>query len=242
MTKVGLTEYKVWDRTTRIFHWLNMLSMLVLIACGVALLNAGAMGIPNDGKILLKVVHVWAGYVFAINLTWRLIWAFIGGPFARWRALLPFGKGYGAALSAYVSGQKTSYLGHNPLGRLAVTVLLIALTLQMVTGLVLAGTDIYYPPFGAMIAEWVAAPGVDPAAIMPYDRSMVDPDAFSEMRAFRRGYVQTHVANFYAILALVVLHVAAVVWTENKHGGSIVSAMFSGRKALAEKPEDLPSE
>lgn len=233
-----LTEYKVWDRTTRIFHWVNVLAMLVLIAFGVALLNAGALGASNDGKIMLKTIHVYAGYVFAVNLAWRLVWAFIGGPFARWRSVLPGGKGYGAALKAYISGEKTSYLGHNPLGRIAVTVLLIALTVQAVTGLVLAGTDIYYPPFGGMIAEWIAAPGVNPADILPYDRSLVDPEAYSEMRAFRGGYIQTHVNNFYIILSLVVMHIGAVVWTENRHGGSIVSAMFSGKKALKETPED----
>jgi len=238
MATATLTQYKVWDRTTRIFHWVNLLAMLVLIACGVALLNAGSLGIPNDGKILLKVVHVYAGYVFAVNLAWRLIWAFIGGPFVRWRSLLPFGNSYIAALKAYVSGEKTSYLGHNPLGRLAVTLMLIALTVQAVTGLVLAGTDIYYPPFGGMIAEWIAAPGVDPSAILPYDRSMVNPDDYADMRAFRSNFLSTHVNNFYAILALVILHIAAVIWTDNRHGGGIISAMFTGRKALAEKPVD----
>lgn len=233
-----LTEHKVWDRTTRLFHWINLLAMLVLIACGVALLNAGTLGATNDGKIVLKTVHVYAGYVFAVNLGWRLIWAFVGGPFARWRSILPFGKGYGAALKSYMSGDRTSYKGHNPLGRIAVTVLLIALVVQASTGLVLAGTDIYYPPFGAMIAEWVAAPGVNPSDILPYDRSLVDPDAYAEMRAFRSNFLSTHVANFYVILSLVVLHIAAVVWTENKHGGGIISAMFTGRKVLADDPED----
>ncbi|WP_262695491.1 cytochrome b/b6 domain-containing protein [Kordiimonas aquimaris] len=235
---MALTEYKVWDRTTRIFHWINVLAVLVLIACGVALLNAGKMGIPNDGKIILKTVHVYAGYVFAINLAWRLVWAFIGGPFARWRAILPFGKGYMAQLKAYMSGEKTAYRGHNPLGRLAVTALLIAMTTQAVTGLVLAGTDIYYPPFGAMIAEWIAAPGVDPSAILPYDRSLVDPAAYDEMRSFRRDFLDVHVQNFYIIISLIVLHIAAVVWTENKHGGGIVSGMFTGRKVLNSTPED----
>lgn len=238
MTTATLTEYKVWDRTTRIFHWVNVLAMLVLIACGVALLNASVLGITNDGKVVLKTVHVYAGYIFAANLGWRLVWAFIGGPFSRWRAFLPFGNGYGAALKAYVSGDRTSYKGHNPLGRLAVSVLLIVMTVQASTGLVLAGTDIYYPPFGAWIAEWVAAPGVNPADILPYDRSLVDPDAYAEMRSFRSGYLSTHIANFYIILALVFLHIGAVVWTDNQHGGGIISAMFTGRKALAQDPED----
>ena len=238
MVGVTHTEYKVWDRTTRIFHWVNVLTILVLIACGVALLNARSLGIPNEGKILLKTVHVYAGYVFALNLGLRLVWAFMGGPYARWRALLPFGAGYGQAFKRYISGEQTSYKGHNPIGRLAVTALLIVMTIQAVTGIVLAGTDIYYPPFGGMIAEWVAAPGVDPADILPYDRSLVDPDAYQEMRAFRSGYLSTHITNFYIIIALIVLHVAGVVWSENKHGGGIVSSTFSGKKMLREKPED----
>lgn len=238
LSDAALTEFKVWDLTTRLFHWINVLAMLVLIACGVALLNASAMSIPNEGKVVLKTVHVYAGYVFAANLAWRLVWGFVGGPFARWRRVLPFGKGYGASLKAYMAGEKTTYLGHNPLGRIAVTLLLIALTVQAVTGIVLAGTDIYYPPFGAMMAEWVAAPGVDPSQIKPYDRSLVDSDAWSEMRAFRRRFLDPHIANFYVILTLAVLHIVAVVWTENRHGGGIISAMFTGRKTVQGTPED----
>jgi len=233
-----LTSYKVWDHTTRIFHWLNFLSILVLIGAGVVILNAKAFGVATEGKILLKTIHVYAGYVFALNLAWRLVWAFVGGPFARWRALLPFGKGYGAALAAYISGEKTSYQGHSPLGRLAVTALLIVLTVQAVTGLVLAGTDIYFPPFGGWISAWVAAPGVDPATLVPYAKDMLDADAYKEMRAFRSPYIETHVVNFYIILALIVLHIAAVVRAEVKQGGGLVSAMFSGKKILDEAPED----
>jgi len=233
-----LTSYSVWDRTTRVFHWINFLAVLALIGAGVVILNAKAFGVATEGKVLLKTIHVYAGYVFAFNLGWRLVWAFIGGPFARWRALLPFGKGYGAALVAYVSGEKTSYMGHSPLGRLAVAALLIVLIVQAVTGLVLAGTDIYFPPFGSWITAWIAAPGVDPATLVPYAKDMLDADAYKEMRAFRSPYIETHVVNFYIIITLIVLHVAAVVRAEIKHGGSLVSAMFTGRKALSEPPED----
>lgn len=31
-----------------------------------------------------------------------------------------------------------------------------------------AGTDLYFPPFGASIAEGIAAPGVDPATLALY--------------------------------------------------------------------------
>ena len=238
MSAPTLTTYSVWDRTTRMFHWINFLAVLVLIGAGVVILNAKALGVATEGKILLKTIHVYAGYVFAINLAWRLLWAFVGGPFARWRALLPFRGGYGAALGAYIRGEKTSYMGHSPLGRLAVTALLIVLMVQAVTGLVLAGTDIYFPPFGGWIANWIAAPGVDPASLVPYAKDTLNMEAYQEMRTFRSPYIEIHVINFYVIIALIVLHIAAVVRAEVKHGGGLVSAMFTGRKALGEPPED----
>ena len=37
---------------------------------------------------------------------------------------------------------------------------------------------------------------------------------------------------------LIIVHIAAVVFTEVREGGSIISAMFSGRKVLSGKPVD----
>jgi Ni/Fe-hydrogenase 1 B-type cytochrome subunit len=237
-----LLEYHVWDKATRIFHWVNVLAILILIAVGVAILNASALGVSGEGKVLLKTIHVYAGYVFALNLLWRLGWGFWGGRYARWGALLPLGKGYVQSLKDYISGAKTSYLGHNPLGRLAVTALLLSLTTQMVTGLVLAGTDIYYPPLGGWISNWIAAPGVDPATLVPGVRDMLNPDAYAEMRSFRSPFIETHEIAFYVTLGLILLHISAVVWTDIRHGGSLVSAMFTGKKVLSEVPEDAPEE
>jgi len=84
-----LKAYAVWDANIRWFHWINLLCVLGLIAVGVVILNAKALSVATEGKILLKTVHVWIGYVFAANLLWRLVWAFIGGQYARWRAILP---------------------------------------------------------------------------------------------------------------------------------------------------------
>ena len=98
-----LKACSVWDAGVRWFHWINLLCMLGLIAVGVVILNAKVLGVPSDGKILLKTVHVWIGYVFAVNLLWRLVWAFIGGPHARWRAILPGGRGYMNEVRSYIA-------------------------------------------------------------------------------------------------------------------------------------------
>ena len=231
-----LTEYPVWDRTTRLFHWINVLSVVVLGALGTAILNAGALGITDPGKILLKTVHVYAGYLFAANLLWRLVWGFVGGPYARWRAILPFGRGYAADLKAEISGwakgERNRHLGHTPLGRLAVTVILLVLLVQAATGLILAGTDVYMPPFGRMFAEQVKADGLTADQVKPYAPATVDPAAYKQMREFRSPVVATHQNLFWVILALVALHIAAVTISELRHGGALVSAMITGRKAL----------
>ncbi|MDT8320490.1 MAG: cytochrome b/b6 domain-containing protein [Xanthomonadales bacterium] len=175
-----LREHAVWDAGTRWFHWINFLCVLILMFIGLVIFNAGSFDLSNAGKIQFKTLHAWVGYVFALNLLWRFAWAFFGNRYARWRSILPGGRGYLQALhrylSAFAAGRPEPYAGHNPAARLGIGLLLLLLTVQAVTGLVLAGT--------------------------------------------------------------VVLHVAAAVITEIREGGSIVSAMFTGRKIIAGQPVD----
>jgi cytochrome b len=238
----NLKAYLVWDANIRWFHWINLLCVIGLIAVGVAILNSKALGVTNEGKILLKTVHVLIGYVFMVNLLWRLVWAFIGGPYARWRTILPGGDGYMSELRAYISdlkaGRTRQYLGHNPLGRIAVTLMLFLLLIQAVTGLVLAGTDLFYPPFGSWIASWVALSGVDPVTLAPYAKDTYDPVAYDAMRAFRKPFIVIHEYGFYALLGIILLHILAVVKAELGQGGNLISAMFTGRKVLSQKPAD----
>ena len=234
--------YDVWDAPTRCFHWINFLSVIALIAIGVAILNGKALGVSDGGKILLKTVHVWFGYVFTVNLLWRMVWAFIGNRHARWKAFVPGGPGYWRSVKHYVaglwSGKPQQYLGHNPIARVSVVLLFVLLLVQAVTGLVLAGTDIFYPPLGSWISSWVAAPNVEPASLQAYAPSLYDQTAWQEMRAFRKPFAVAHYYCFYAMVILIVVHVAGVVMTELKEGGNIVSAMFTGKKTLTGKPVD----
>ena len=237
-------EYLAWDVPTRLFHWVNALAVLGLIATGLEILTGNLLGLSPQGKIALKSVHVFLGYVMAANLLWRFVWAFFGNRYARWRSILPGGAGFAGALRAYVAsfltGEPQQYVGHNPLARIGVTLLFLLLLVQMTTGLVLAGTDLFWPPFGRLIAVWVAAPGVDPGMIQPGASELIDKAAYESMRAFRAPFVEIHEITFYLIAIAVVLHLVAVVVTEIHEGGSITSAMFTGRKILTRKPPDAP--
>lgn len=223
-------------------HWINAALVVCMLGSALVILNGNALGLSADGKILIKSTHVSFGYALTANLVWRFLWAFLGNRYARWRAILPGGHGYGSALRAYAasfwSGEPQQYIGHNPLARIAVTILFLLLATQVVTGLVLAGTDLFWPPFGGDFAEWVAAPGVDPATVRPGLSEAMDPSAYQAMRDFRAPFLEVHETAFYLLAIMVTLHLIAVVVTERHEGGSITSAMFTGRKILSYPPPD----
>jgi Ni/Fe-hydrogenase 1 B-type cytochrome subunit len=237
-----LTAYPVWDRTVRIFHWINVLCVLGLIAIGVAILNSKALGVTDDGKLLLKTVHVYIGYVFAANLTWRIAWGFIGNRYSRWKSILPFNAEHRAQLTAMKEGAKTGkpvgFLGHSPIARLMVGLLFVLMSAQALTGLVLAGTDVYMLPFGNIVKESIAIDATTVDIIKPYSKEGIDEAAYKEMRDVRKPFITVHYYTFWVLLAAILLHLLGVVVSELRERNGLVSAMFTGKKVFADKPSD----
>jgi len=209
-----------------------------LIAIGLVILNGKLLGISGEGKILLKTIHVLFGYVFAANLTWRFLWGFIGNRYARWGALLPLGSGYGEYLRSIRGSQPVVYTGHNPLGRLMVTALLLLLLTQAVTGLILAGTDIYYPPLGNTMKTWIVADGSTVDQVVAGAKEHIDSARYQAMRNFREPFATVHVYAFYLLLIAISIHILAVIVVELRERSGLVSAMIHGHKVFSYPPKD----
>ena len=137
------------------------------------------------------------------------------------------------------SGEPEQYIGHNPLGRLAVSFILLLMFTMAVTGLVRAGTDIYYPPFGSLVTDYIAEPGIDPDSIKAYIADGTNEDKAASLKAFKGPFGKIHIYSSYVLMFMIVLHIFVVVRTEIREGGSLVTAMFTGKKILARKPVDL---
>lgn len=242
IAKADLKEYRVWDRTTRWFHWINFISVLGLAGVGTVILFANALGIGNGGKEILKTVHVLIGYVFFVNLAWRVVWGFIGSRYARWNAVLPFGRGYMGELREYSAGFKRGdapgWMGHNPIGKLMVAALFAVLLAMGGSGLMLAGTDIYYPPFGGSVKSWIAEDRSSLDTVRPYSKENINEARYNDMRAFRKPFVTTHETLYYVLLMLIAAHIAGAVVTEIRERNGIISAMFTGQKVFGKKPVD----
>ena len=141
-------------------------------------------------------------------------------------------------LKSVKSGDAEQHIGHNPMGRLAISFIYLLLLTMAVTGLVRAGTDIYYPPFGSMVAEYITEPGTDPNSILPYVADGTDKDKVASLKAFKGPFGKVHLYSSYVLMFMIVLHIFFVVRVEIKEGGSLITAMFTGKKILTKKPVD----
>lgn len=221
----GVRSYFVWDWPTRVLHWALALTTLCLLGLGGTLYLAGAVGLSEMGRALLEDIHVWIGYALAFVVVCRLVWAFSGNEYAKWRRMLPWGRRYLRDAVAYAiglgRGDAPFYLGHNPLGRLAVLAL-VGLTLALtISGLVLSEGEVVEAILGAVLGD-------------------VTPDQFDQtVTTLKRFMFGVHRYAFFLMLAMSALHVTAVIVTQAVEGGALVSAMFTGRKVTAKEPVDL---
>lgn len=228
----------VWSRYLRIFHWLNALAIMLLLGFGLVIFYASTLGISTDGKVILKTLHVIVGYVFAINLLVRIIMGFVGKDYERWSKTLPFTKGFITQLAGLKHEAHKKHMGHNPLGKLMVGALLLVMIVQMISGLVVAGTDIYYPPFGQYFVKSIALDKTQLDLIKPYSKENVDETAYQSMREFRNPFITAHIYSFYTLLILIPLHIIGVMISERREKTALVSAMINGYKYLPEKNLD----
>lgn len=241
-TPLEIKSYAVWDRPTRLFHWLNVILVLALTLVGGMMMYRTELGITElSGKIGLKTLHVYIGYGFALNLLVRLVWGVVGNKYARFSHMFPNANSKNELMtykSELAAGKNPQYLGHNPKGKFAVLGIMLLLVTIMVTGLLRAGTDIYYPPLGSTVQSYLAETNVDPASLKPYDATGVDPEKADALKPLKGLAGEVHVYGVYLLLLLILLHVSAVIYTEVKRQPGIISAMFSGKKIIQGQPKD----
>lgn len=110
----------VWDLFVRIFHW----SLVVLFF--------SAMFVLDDES----AAHRYAGYAILGLVVLRIIWGFVGSPYARFSAFPPSLPAALNHLSRLVSGKHEAMsISHNPIGALMIYNLLVALIVICATGI-----------------------------------------------------------------------------------------------------------
>jgi cytochrome b len=118
---------RVWDPLVRLFHW----SLAASFAA--AWLTSESRG----------AIHIWAGYCAAGLIALRLIWGFLGTPYARFSQFVHGPKQVIAYLRAILTGTENRFLGHNPAGGAMILALLAGLSATAFTGWLMT-TDAYF--------------------------------------------------------------------------------------------------
>lgn len=124
----GQRRVQVWDGPTRIFHWSLVILMLVAWFTGEA---------EGTGA----TVHRIAGEAIAGLIVFRVIWGFAGGKHARFADFAAGPTAILAHIGDLFSKTPHRHLGHNPLGGVAVFLLLIVSAGIVVTGLFASGHE-----------------------------------------------------------------------------------------------------
>lgn len=166
-------------------------------------LGAAVLGLIATGLGGVMEWHFRLGYAVLALLLFRLVWGFVGG---RWSRFASFFYGPGSLL-AYLRGRAhpDHVIGHTPLGALSVFAVLALLALQVASGLV--------------ADDEISAAG-------PLTR-FVSGEVVSLATGWHKGYGKT------IVIALVCLHVLAILFYVGVKRHRLVRPMLSGDKLIA---------
>ncbi|WP_028469869.1 cytochrome b/b6 domain-containing protein [Neptunomonas japonica] len=179
---------KVWDISIRIFHW--------SLVAGIGFLWFSG---EEGGNIMTW--HVYIGCAMLGLIVYRIFWGIIGSPYARFSEFFKRPSHTFTYLKNILKGEKTDYLGHNPLGGWMVIILMILIFTQAFSGL-FSSDDIFTEgPFYSLISSKT-----------------------SEL------FTSIHHLNFNVLLAAIALHIGAVAYHVLIKKEALIKSMLTGEK------------
>ena len=154
-------------------------------------------------------VHLYAGYTMLTLVLFRIVWGFVGSSTARFSQFITGLRPTIAYATTLLKPRPSHYLGHNPLGGWAVIAMLTLLAFQAITGLFSNDDLLTKGP----LAHWI---GKDWSDIMS----------------------EIHHEAFDYLLAVVGIHIAAVLYYRFFKHNNLIITMITGYKSL---PNTIPS-
>lgn len=146
-------------------------------------------------------VHLIAGSLLALLLLFRVVWGVLGGGFARFASFAFSPREVFDYAANLLAGRSRRHLGHNPLGAMMVYALLVVLGLIVLTGVIALGGQDKQGPLAAFVS-------------------------------FATGSLQRQIHKALALLlvAMVLAHLAGVLFESRHERENLTAAMVTGRK------------
>ena len=179
---------RVWDAPTRLFHW----AIVLLMAFSYV-----------SVQLEWIQLHFLSGYTVLALLLFRIVWGFVGSETSRFGQFLRNPVEGLRHLAAFGKRKPDTEIGHNAAGGWMVLVMLVALLVQVGTGL-FSNNDI----------------------------DAKGPLAGHVTKATSNWLTGLHGTLFNVLLALVALHILAIIAYAVVQRHDLVRAMVTGRKRL----------
>lgn len=147
--------------------------------------------------------HMWAGYAILTLLLFRILWGFVGSTHARFADFLYAPKSM-MQYAGTLSGRRAYlYAGHNPVGGFSALLMLLCILVQAGTGL------------------------------FSNDDVLSEGPLYKYVTKETSDWLTTiHNYNFYVLLALIAVHILAILYYWIYKRENLVTAMFTGKKRL----------
>jgi Ni/Fe-hydrogenase 1 B-type cytochrome subunit len=216
----------VWELPVRIFHWLNVLALFVLVLTGFLIANPPALLSSAEATNLhsfgiIRFLHFTAAYIFLFVMILRVYWAFVGNRFASWRAFWPFTKKnwnnfwHVMKIDVMLMNEKEEdvtkiSIGHNSVATLSYLVMFVLAIVQIFTGFGL---------YSDMSSWWL-------------------PKMFTWVVPFFGGDFlvrSIHHTSMWLFIFFAMVHVYLVFYHDWLEGRGEVSSIFGGYKFVSDE-------
>jgi Ni/Fe-hydrogenase 1 B-type cytochrome subunit len=218
-----LQQVYVYEAPVRIWHWVMMISMVVLVFTGY-LIGSPWSGPSSEATFTnffgnVRLIHFLAAAVFVVAFVVRLYWAFAGNHHARsiflppvwsgswWNGMFRQGLYY-----LFMKKESPLWIGHNPLAQLAMFVMYVLGTFVIIlTGLSLFSEQYAWGSVWMNLFGWVN--------VLLGGSQMVR---------------LVHHLTMYYLLIFAVIHIYMATREDVMSGQTVVSTMVNGLRSFKE--------
>jgi len=213
----------VWEIPVRLFHWITVFSITILIITGFIIADPPAISSGTEAVFsywfgYVRAIHMITAYILIAVVIVRVYWAFAGNQFANWRNYIPYTKKgfknmlYVLKVDIFLMRDKEHKLsnisiGHNYVASFSYFIMFLVFVFQAITGLALmSATSSWWFP---KMFHWVVPLLGGEIAVRYF-----------------------HYIFIWIFLAFVVIHVYLVFYHDYVEARGEASAMISGFKFI----------
>ncbi len=216
----SLRSVYVYEAPVRIWHWINVLAMIVLMVTGY-FIGKPLPTQPGEASAnflmgYIRFAHFTAAYIFSIGMLARIYWAIVGNRHARemfwvpifrayyWKGLWSMLKWYTFSLS-----KPNRYLGHNPMARMAMFGYFLIAIFMLFTGFALYAEGSQRGSWADTVFGWV----------IPLMGQSQDVHTW-------------HRLGMWAMVIFTIMHIYSAIREDIMGRASVVSTMISGHRTF----------